>query len=236
MLASGPGFFNGQANTTSRGNMSPTAAILNQPCPDVTRSFPRQLKCSLLCTNIQLMNTRGAFSNFASATAGHELKENCIIFRSIISQTSIVALSWAPSYNTEFCLDIFSVVLPQVFFSMQKRFTSKLVIAPASRRRSCLSYLHSLYRSSLSPPTPCSSPPTPTFACRRSHQSPATKRLSYHVCSLTWSETDCEVINQPVHSILFTLMTFIWLSSHCFSFHLTPVFLRSHFCPSAGFF
>lgn len=107
--------FNGQANTTSRGNMSTTAAILNQPCPDVTRSFPRQLKCSLLCINIQLMNTRGAFSNFASATVGHELKENCIIFRSIISQTSNVALSWAPSYDTEFCLDIFSVVLPQVF-------------------------------------------------------------------------------------------------------------------------
>lgn len=205
--------------------MSTAAAILNQPCPDVTRSFPRQLKCSLLCINFQLMNT---FSNFASATVGHELKENCIIFRSIFSQTSNVALSWAPSYNTEFCLDIFSVVLPQVFsfFSMQSvSHPGQLLHQPPVVDPAFLIFTRSIVFFSPS-----------TFTCGRNHQSPATKRLSYHVCSLTWSETDCEVINQPVRSILFTLMTFIWLSSHCFIFHPTPVSLFSFLSFSQVFF
>lgn len=42
--------------------------------------------------------------------------------------------------------------LKSFLFFYAKRFTSRLVIAPASRRRSCLSYLHSLYRSFFFPP------------------------------------------------------------------------------------
>lgn len=133
--------------------MSTTAAILNQPCPDVTRSFPRQLECSLLCINIHLMNMGGAFSNFASATVGHELKENCIIFRSIISQTPCYPLLGSLLQHWILPWYILCCASSSLFiFFYAKRFTSRLVIAPASRRRSCLSYLHSLYRLFFPPP------------------------------------------------------------------------------------
>lgn len=116
------------------------------------------------------MNIRSMFIQFAGATMRCKLKGNHdsffldFLFTNMISQTSSVGLSWAPHYNTEFCLDIFSVSSSLFPFFHAKCFTSKLLIAPASHHRFSLFYLNS--------PLSFFSLSFSTLTFRRSHQTP----------------------------------------------------------------
>lgn len=207
--------------------MSTTAVILNQPSPGRNQIVPPlQLKQSPRCINMQLMNMRSMFSQFAAATMGRKLKgSGCSFFSFLffIHKYDFIDLQRGPLLGSPSTTQSFVLIyslFPQVFFFFSCKVFHIQVTYCTSFPSQIQTFLSSLTLNLFFPFPLSHSLSTLTF--RRSHQTPGNSETqNLIICALSlglqslWSP-----VNMCFQPLFFYLKKFHFasLSPRCFVF------------------
>lgn len=206
--------------------MSTTAVILNQPSPGRNQIVPPlQLKQSPLCINMQLMNMRSMFSQFAAATMGRKLKgSGCSFFSFLffIHKYDFIDLQRGPLLGSPSTTQSFVLIyslFPQVFFFFSCKVFHIQVTYCTSFPSQIQTFLSSLTLN-LFFPLPLSYSLHLNIQKEPSNAWKLRDSESYHLRSLTWFTVSL-VTSQYVLSTPFFYLNkfhFASLSPRCFVF------------------